>query len=387
MVTPSLLLTLGRGPAVREGVSRRPLAGRDGRPRTRRRTLVRPFRALGTAVLVGVLVLTFEAAAASPAGGIPGYNGAEASLPNAFPAPTVKSGTSCTIGFQNPLAANESLQYFQRGAIAQAKAFGCKIIVLDDALSPDKQVSNMQQLLAQGAQAIIFYPIDPKATTPVLAQAKKKGVPAIAIDATFGNPKLPVTPGIVTQVWQGRDIMAFLQAKAMAAAKPGAKVGLIGIGAPVPALKYLNAREAFYAKKDGLTVVGTQDNPSDDVTGGEKAGNGLIQRYPDMDAVIGYNDPSAIGAVTAARGAGKKIVAVGLNGTSDGIAGVRDGRLAATIQGQSPGLGIQAVTAAYDLITKQHLPLPKVIVLPPRIVTKANVDKIQDWNAQLKAIK
>jgi ribose transport system substrate-binding protein len=350
--------------------------------------LLRPSRLIGAAALAAVLVFGVGASLSLAASGssIPGYHGAEASLPNAFPVPAKKGG-SCTIGFQNPLAANESLQYFQKGAIAQAKAFGCKIIVLDDALSPDKQVSHMQQLLAQGAQAIIFYPLDPKATLPVLAQAKAKGVPVVAIDATFGNPKLPVAPGIVTQVWQGRDIMAFLQVQALAKVDPGAKVGLIGIGAPVPALKYLNGREAFYAKKAGLTVVGSQDNPTDDVTGGEKAGNALIQRYSNMDAVIGYNDPSAIGAVTAARGAGKKLVAIGLNGTSDGIAGVRDGRLAATVQGQSPGLGIQAVTAAYDLITKQHLPLPKVIVLPPRIVTKANVDKIQNWNAQLAAIK
>jgi ribose transport system substrate-binding protein len=209
----------------------------------------------------------------------------------------------------------------------------------------------------------------------------------IAIDATFGNPKLAVAPGIVTQVWQGRDIMAFLQVQALAKALPHAKVGLIGIGAPVPALKYLNQREAYYATKAGMTVLGTQDNPTDDVTGGEKAGNALIQRYPTMNAVIGYNDPSAIGAVTAARGAGRTLTVVGLNGTSDGIAGVRSGQLAATVQGQSPGLGIQAVTAAYDLITKQHLPLAKVIVLPPRIVTKANVDKIQNWTAQIAAIK
>ena len=339
------------------------------------------------AVSASVLVLGCALSLAASNSSIPGYTGAEASLPNAFPVPSVKSGTSCTIGFQNPLAANESLQYFQKGAIAQAKAFGCKIITLDDALSPDKQVSNMQQLLAQGAQAIIFYPLDPKATLPVLAQAKSKGIPVIAIDATFGNPTLPVAPGIVTQVWQGRDIMAFLQVQALATALPHAKVGLIGIGAPVPALKYLNGRESYYATKAGMTVLGTQDNPTDDVTGGEKAGNALIQRYPTMNAVIGYNDPSAIGAVTAARGAGRTLTVIGLNGTSDGIAGVRSGQLAATVQGQSPGLGIQAVTAAYDLITKQHLPLPKVIVLPPRIVTKANVDTIQNWNAQIAAIK
>ena len=340
--------------------------------------------ALAVAALSLALGCSLSLAASSAS--IPGYHGAEATLPNAYGKPTLKSGTSCTIGFQNPLAANESLQWFQKAAVAQAKAYGCKIIVLDDALSPDKQVSNMQQLLAQGAQAIIFYPLDPKATLPVLKQAQGKGVPVIAIDATFGNPKLPVAPGIVTQVWQGRDIMAFLQVQALKAVDPNAKVGLVGIGAPVPALKYLNQREAYYAKQAGMTVVGSQDNPTDDVTGGDKAGNGLIQRYSDMDSVIGYNDPSALGTVIAAKGAGRKLIAIGLNGTSDGIAGVKNGQLAATVQGAPVDLGIQSVTAAYDLITKQHLPLPKVVVEPPRIVTKANVNTITNWAQQLAAI-
>ena len=79
-------------------------------------------------------------------------------------------------------------------------------------------------------------------------------------------------------MWQGRDIQAFLQVKGLVAAKPKAKVGLIGLGFPVPALKYLNQREAFWGKKAGLTIVGKQDNPSEDVTGGEKAANGLVQR-------------------------------------------------------------------------------------------------------------
>ena len=36
--------------------------------------------------------------------------------------------------------------------------------------------------------AIIFYPLDPQAVNPVLAQAKKQGVPVVAEDAGFGNP-------------------------------------------------------------------------------------------------------------------------------------------------------------------------------------------------------
>ena len=154
----------------------------------------------------------------------------------------------------------------------------------------------------------------------------------------------------------------------------------------MPALKYLNQREAYYAKKAGMTVLGTQDNPTDDVTGGEKAGNGLIQRYSNMDAVIGYNDPSALGTVIAARGAGRKLIAIGLNGTSDGIAGVRNGQLAATVQGAPIGLGIQTVTAAYDLITKQHLPLPKIVVAAAADRDEGERRQDPDWKAQIAAI-
>ena len=208
---------------------------------------------VATVISVAAAALVVSVGAALTAA-IPGYNGLEGTAPSTFGAVKKKAGASCTIGLQNPLAANESLQYMQKGAVAQAKALGCKIITLDDALSVDKQVSNMQQLLAQNVDAIIFYPLDPKAVNPVLAQAKKKGVPVVAEDAGFGNPKAKGIPGVSAGVWQARDIQAFLQVKALARAKPGAKVGLIGIGAPVPALKYLTSRQAFYAKRAGLTV-------------------------------------------------------------------------------------------------------------------------------------
>lgn len=351
-------------------------------------------KATSLSVLLALLVLAAGAAgsSASPTGptAVPAaYKGVESRLPTTYKMPQKKAGTKCTIGFQNPIAANETLISWQRGVVAQAKVFGCKVIALDDALSPDKQVSNMQQLLAQGADAIIFYPLDPKATVPVLKQAKAKGVPVIATDATFGSvtAKAPYLPYISTQVWQGRDIQAFLEAKAMATAKPGAKVGLIGIGAPVPALKYLTARQAFWAKKHGLSIVGTQDNPSDDVTGGQKAATGLLQRYSDMNALIGYNDPSAVGAATAARAAGRQLTIIGTNGASDGLAGVRSGRLYATVQVDPVGWGKQQAIAAYSLITKQNLPLPKIIVRPSTLITKANIGSVQSWTQQVKAIK
>lgn len=322
----------------------------------------------------------------SETGSIPeGYSGVEGDLPTAYDTPSMQSDKSCKIGFQNPVAANEFLGFVQKAVIAEAKGFGCTVVALDDALSPDKQVSNMQQLLGQNVDAIIFYPLDPKATTPVLQRAKNQNVPVIAIDASFGDTK-PV-PLIATQVWQGRDIQAYLQANALAEEKAGAKVGLIGIGIPVPAIKYLTERQKHFAGEEGLTVIDTQDNPSDDVTGGEKAANALLQRNQEIDSVMGYNDPSALGAVIAARATGREITVVGLNGSSDGIDGVKTGKLIATVQVDPIGIGSQTADAAYSLITKQNLPLPPIVIRPGVLVTEENVDDTPSWQAQLDEIK
>lgn len=350
-------------------------------------------RSRQVAVLLAVCAVASSVAAAAMArsGGVPvpkGYTGVEASLPTAYPTPKKKGG-SCTIGFQNPIAGNETLHTLQLAVVAQAKVYGCKVIALDDRTTPDTQVSNMQQLIAQKVDAIIFYPLDPKATVPILKQAKKNGIPVVAIDGTFGSRKAtaPYLPYIATQVWQGRDIQAYLQIQGLRAAAPGAKVGLIGLGFPVPALKYLNQREAHWAKKAGMTVLGTQDNPSDNVTGGEKAANGLVQRYSDMNAIVGYNDPSAVGASIASRSAGRKIAIVGLNGDSAGLQAVKAGRLYATVRVDPVGWGVETTKAAYSLITKQNLPLPKILVRPAELVTKANVGKVASWKAQVAAIR
>ena len=352
--------------------------------------MTRRLRPGAMVVAVAALVLTAgvagSLAASTSTSAIPaGYTGVEAQLPTVYKTPVKRAGTSCTIGFQNPIAANEFLGFLQKAVVAEGKRYGCRVIALDDALSPDKQVSNMQQLLAQKVNAIIFYPLDPKATTPVLKKAQQQKVPVLAIDASFGNTKK--VPLITTQVWQGRDTQAYLQAQQLAKAKPNAKLGIIGIGIPVPAIKYLVQREKFWAQKAGATIVGSQDNPSDDVTGGEKAANALLQRYSTVDAVIGYNDPSALGAVIAARSTGRTVTVIGLNGSSDGISGVKSGRLAATVQVDPIGLGVQSARAAYSVITKQNLPLPHIVIRPGRLVTKANVNSIPSWDKQLKAIK
>ena len=64
--------------------------------------------AVALAVLTAGVAGSLAASGAS--GAIPaGYTGVESKLPTAFKTPAKKAGPRCTIGFQNPIAANEFL--------------------------------------------------------------------------------------------------------------------------------------------------------------------------------------------------------------------------------------------------------------------------------------
>src|SRR5947209_16175165 len=73
-----------------------------------------------------------------------------------------------TIGFTNPIASNDQLHTLQNAITARAEALGDKVIALDDNLDVNKQISDIDQLVAQHVDAIIVFPLDPKAITPAV---------------------------------------------------------------------------------------------------------------------------------------------------------------------------------------------------------------------------
>ena len=174
----------------------------------------------------------------------------------------------------------------------------------------------------------------------------------------------------------------------MATLVPHGKVAIIGIGAPVPAIKYLSQRYRYWAKQFGLQIVGEQDNPTDDITGGRQAMSGLLGRYSSIDGVLAYNDESAVGAYTAARSAGRNgIKIIGINGSSLGVSALKSGHVAAIVQVDAVNQGAQAAGAAYDVLTKQGLPLPNVVVRRPHLLTKSNLGSVASWSKELARIK
>ncbi|MCW3016600.1 MAG: periplasmic binding protein/LacI transcriptional regulator [Solirubrobacterales bacterium] len=315
--------------------------------------------------------------AAAPAA-VP-FAGAESTLPTSYPTPT--AGT-LTLGYLNPSSGQESLNAMQHGFEREAAKYGAKVTALDAKLSVDQQVSQFQTLIDQKVDAIAVYPLDPGALAPLVKRANAAGIPVVGDEVTLDSTQ-PAT-GFATQVWLGPDENAYEIAKGMAAAKPGAKVGLIGFAAPVPYIKTIVTRVGFWAKKFGLTVVGESDNKDDSIAGGTTAATGLLGRYSDLDAIFAYNEDSALGAYSAIRSAGKQkdIAIFSNNGATEGLQGVKNGKLTATWQFDSLATGALTADAALNAASTVKIP-PAVLVPKPKEINPSNVGSAKNWDQQL----
>src|SRR5262245_48307940 len=196
----------------------------------RRCTVTKKQTALGAALLVLVAAVL---AAQATAGRTAGING-------------------LVYGIPSPLATEPGEHNINSGISCWAKAHGGRTIVLDANLDVNKQVTDFDSLLAQGAKVLPFVALDPKAFRGPIGRAKSKGATVVELY----NPKTVAGGGVFESSRQaGMDA-----AKLVAAKFPdGAKALVIG-GPPIPAVLERIAGFTSQAKKYKITVLKQQDN-------------------------------------------------------------------------------------------------------------------------------
>jgi ribose transport system substrate-binding protein len=303
------------------------------------------------------------------------YTGPEANLPHAYPAPTVKAGLKCHLGYMNIYAAIASLAEEQKAAAKEASRLGCSFTALDDQLSLTTQVNDFNQLIAQHVSAILAFPIVPSALAPSVAKARAADILVIGQNTPVAADQ-PLPSGYATDILQGFDTTAYDRVKDVAASAPGASFGIIGLAQPVASLQYLDQRTKYWAQKFGLKFTGEADAQQDNPASASTAASGLLAKYPSMKVVFAYNDNAAVATSTVARGLNRSSVLIsGSNGQTEATQAIQAGHMFSTTQQNFDQVGTQMVDAAYDLLSGTKT-LPKFVVVPVTEVNKANVASI-----------
>jgi ribose transport system substrate-binding protein len=303
------------------------------------------------------------------------YSGPASEFPTAFPEPTKKAGQPFKFGYLQNYEALPALRAVQSGVEKEVERLGGSTIVKDSELNPQKQVQQFEEMLAEGVDAIGVFPNIPKSLTPELEKAKAAGVPVIATGARPDVSK-PLPTGYLADVEQSFDYESYLEARAVAEAKPGATFAVMKIGPPVEAVRYGNERQRYWGEQLGLKfegyVVAKEDTPS----GYSEATATALNKWPDVDALLCYSDQSALTAATGAKAAGRTdLLVTGKVAEKPALEAVKDGTLLATVSLPFEGIGEQVAKGAYDALTGEKL--PETIILKSTLVTKENVDEIE----------
>jgi ribose transport system substrate-binding protein len=301
-------------------------------------------------------------------------------------ATTTEPAESFTIGFTNPLASNDQLNLLQQAIEARAEFLGHEVIGLDSNLDTNKQVSDIDQLVAQGVDAIIVFPLDQEAIDPPLQRAIDAGIRLVGINATLFDPEATSATPYDAAVNQGEEQMATETADFVIGELGGTGNVLgVGLGFPVPTIEYQMQVMEEVVTEGGLTWLGRVDNPTDDAAGAQPVVEQALLRFDDVDAIMNYNDPSAIGAVAAVQSAGLEgeILITGANGVA--LEQVASGEIAASWDLLPWLQGICYVNVMEAILKGEEVPVTTVV--PVQMITSDNVSEILDWDTAVEQIR
>jgi ribose transport system substrate-binding protein len=295
------------------------------------------------------------------------------------------------VGFSNPTAAQPILATFQNALVAAGKKLNIKVVSIDAALNVEKQVSDIDDLIAEHVNGIIVFPLAPATLTPALDRARKAGIKVLGFNAVVQKPKngASIAPYNANfdqgEDYQGAKLLAQYVSKQLHGS--GNVLG-IGIATPVPSLHFMVAQYQTYLKQLAPKVkwLETVSNATDDIAGGETVAAEAATRYAGkINAVMAYNDDSAIGAAIALKNAGvKNPIIVGQNGDPEGVAAIEDGQMSAMVDIVPWREALVAATMMNDLLTGKSV--PDWVATPDVMYTKSNIGQRLSWTKAVQEI-
>jgi ABC-type sugar transport system substrate-binding protein len=105
--------------------------------------------------------------------------------------------------------------------------------------------------------------------------------------------------------------------------------------------------------------------------------NDTLQRSPDLVAIFCANDDMALGALEAARSAGKdKLIVIGVDGNSNAVKSIKAGRLNASVAQLPYLVGMQAVENVKKALAGDKV--QEMTYVPTLVLTKQVIEENKD---------
>jgi inositol transport system substrate-binding protein len=275
------------------------------------------------------------------------------------------------------------LTVLRNGMAEYAKTQPGVTLQIEDAKDDvSKQLSQVQNFIANGVDAIIVNPVDTSATAAITKAAADAGVPLVYVNRQ---------PADVDKLGPKAAFVASNEAESgTLEAKQICKL-LGGKGNILVMEGVLSNQSAVQRTQDVHEVISTPDcsgikvvaeqTANYDRTQAQNLMTNWLSKGMKFDAVVSNNDEMAIGALQAMKSAGmdtKSAIVGGIDATQDALASMKSGDLKVTVFQDAAGQGKGAVDAALALAAGK--PVEKKVYIPFLLVTPANMDQFLKKN-------
>ena len=269
------------------------------------------------------------------------------------------------------------LAYMSDALRAEAKKVGADVqmeIAGDDV---GKQLSQIQNFIAQKVEAIIVNPVDTDVTPRITKLVTAARIPLIYVNRRPADfEKLPAG---VAWVASDEKVSGTLQTQEVCRVMKGKGniVVLMGELSNEAARTRTKDIENVLATKEcsGIKILDKREGKWQRTAGNDITTNWVANGMK-FDAIISNNDEMAIGAIQALKAARKwrpDFMVAGIDATPDALASMKAGDLKVTVFQNAAGQGAGSLDAAIKLIKKQSV--DRFVNIPFELVTPDNLSR------------
>lgn len=265
------------------------------------------------------------------------------------------------------------LSLVRSGLLAGARERGIDLKVEDAQDDIGRQISQVQNFIAQKADAIIVVTVDAQAAPRLTRLATAARIPLVYLNHLPAQATLP--PGVAfvgadettSGTQQAAEVCRLLQGRGHVAV-------MVGDLSNASALQRTRDVKAVLSRPpcSAIQVVAEQAADWSRVKGADLMARWITAGLA-IDAVLANNDEMAIGAIQSLKAARRldKVVVAGIDATQDGLAAMKAGEMRVTVFQDAAAQGRGALDAALGLIAGQpvgsHRWIPFELVTPPHL--------------------
>lgn len=248
------------------------------------------------------------------------------------------------------------------------------VIVTQSDNDPQKQISNLQSMIARDVDAIIVTPISPDGIVPVLQQAEAAGITVVLNASSATTDEYDSYVNVDDEKFGATGAQWLVDELGGS----GRIVALNGIaGVPTSDIRYQGAKGVFDANP-GIEVVSTVDGGWDQATA-KTAVESLLAANPDIDGVWSQGGSMTLGAIEAFEAAGVPLVPM-TGEDSNGLLKKWQSLLAAGETGfdciaVAKPTWLSATALENALASLEGEEVTKDEVLEPEVITADNLDE------------